>query len=93
MNHLKEMHPMLIMLITTAVVIIVTTTCATVYELWEADDNLIQSEIEISEIIEGKQNITREQKRIVIDTICDGKNPIDGMAEKCKMNMFLKYME
>lgn len=90
---LKEMHPMLIMLIAMVVVVIATITCTTVYELWEADDNLIQSEIEISEIIDEKQNITREQKRIVIDTICDGKNPIDGMAEKCKMDMFLKYME
>ena len=90
---LKEMHPVLIMLIAMVVVVIATITCTTVYELWDADENLIQSEIEISEIIEGKQNITREQKRIVIDTICDGKNPIDGMAEQCKMNMFLKYME
>lgn len=90
---LKEMHLILIMLIATVVVVIATITGTTVYELWDADENLIQSEIEISEIIEGKQNITREQKRIVIDTICDGKNPIDGMAEKCKMDMFLKYME
>ncbi|MCK5432098.1 MAG: hypothetical protein KAJ03_05100 [Gammaproteobacteria bacterium] len=63
------------------------------YTAHNADDNMIQTENEISRIINNAPNMTPIQKVTLISSMCDNGAQIRGMGNECKEKLYLKHIE
>ena len=63
------------------------------YASLEARDYVIQSEEDISAIIDNNPNMTIDQKVSLISIMCENGAPMPVTATRCKDALFLKYTE
>lgn len=63
------------------------------YLVHDADDNMIQTENEISRIINNTPNMTPIQKVTLISSMCTNGAQIRGMENECKEKLYLKHIE
>lgn len=66
--------------------------CGVLYASFDAQNNLIRTEDEISAIIDSNPNMTVDQKAGLISIMCENGVTMPETVKRCKDALFLKHM-